>query len=160
MPKNDINEGAYAGTWRAPRQEQGSGRFSFEGSIGVEAAGADDLIDQVKAGLAIDAFTRLQAALGVTASELATVIGLPSRTLARRKKQGRLSPEESEHLVRIARLYEMAVDVMGHAEEARRWMKTARPALGNRTPLERADTELGAREVEDLLGRIAYGVFY
>lgn len=157
---NDNKEEAYAGVWRTSAREELSMRYAFEGSIGVETTGADELIDRVKAGLKISAFNRLQAALGVTAAELAAVIGLPPRTLARRKKQGRLSPEESERLVRVARLYEMATDVLGDAEEAGRWMKTTRPAFGNRTPLERADTELGAREVEDLLGRIAHGVFY
>ena len=160
MAADATKEKTSAGPWRPVPAQERPLRHAFEASLGVEWAGTEELIDQIKSGLEVDTFGRLQTALGITAAELAAVIGLPPRTLARRKKQGRLSPEESERLVRVARLFEMAADVLGSGEEARRWMKAPRPALGDRTPLERADTELGAREVEDLLGRIAHGVFY
>lgn len=150
-----------AGTWRASEgDERTSSPCVPGGSLGLCVGDVEALIAQVKAGLDVEAFDRLRAALGLSADDLGAVISLSPRTLARRKKQGRLSPEESERLVRLARLFELTTDVLGEAAEAARWMKTKRPALGHRTPLERADTELGAREVEDLLGRIAHGVFY
>ena len=44
-------------------------------------------------------------------------------------------------------------------ESAAEWLKTPNLSLGDKTPLEYADTEVGAREVENLLGRIDYGVY-
>jgi putative toxin-antitoxin system antitoxin component (TIGR02293 family) len=160
MVKNSVNEPVAPGTWRPASARTRSRRFDFAKSIGIQARETDDLIEQLRAGLQMEAFHGLQSALHLSAGELAGVIGLPPRTLARRKKQGRLSPEESERLVRVARLLEVAAEVLGNIDDASRWMKERRPALGGRTPLERAETEVGAREVEDLLGRVAHGVIY
>jgi len=51
------------------------------------------------------------------------------------------------------------LDVLEDAELARQWFKMPAKALGGKTPLQYADTEPGVQEVEDLLGRIVYGVF-
>jgi len=64
-----------------------------------------------------------------------------------------------ERVLRIAKLYEKALDVLEDAELARQWFKMPAEALGGKTPLQHADTEPGVQEVEDLLGRIEYGVF-
>ena len=66
---------------------------------------------------------------------------------------------ESERIYRIAKIYDRAVEVFGDEEMGRRWLKEPAWALGDRTPLEFAETELGAQEVDDLLGRIEHGVF-
>jgi putative toxin-antitoxin system antitoxin component (TIGR02293 family) len=66
---------------------------------------------------------------------------------------------ESDRLARIARLYAMAEDVLGTPEEAQRWMRTQNRALDGVRPLDAIETEIGAREVEDLLGRIRQGIF-
>lgn len=118
-----------------------------------------ELIQLVKNGLRFDVFTRLQELLGVTELELASVLRIPSSTLARRKKRGVLATDESERLLRLARLYELAVETFGDPDEANRWLTTPRSALDDETPLRRSETEPGARQVEALLGRIAYGVF-
>lgn len=73
--------------------------------------------------------------------------------------EGRLQTDESERLFRIAALYDRAIEVLGDPERARAWFKEPKKALGMKTPLQYADTEPGAREVENLLGRLEYGVF-
>ena len=78
--------------------------------------------------------------------------------MARRKRSESLSCEESERLYRIAFLVERAVQVLGSLENAQRWLDTSKRALGGVTPLVLAKIEPGAREVEDLLGRIEYGI--
>ncbi len=78
--------------------------------------------------------------------------------LARRKRSERLSNAESERLYRIAFLIARAVQVLGSLEGAQHWLDTGKRALGGATPLAFAKTEPGAREVEDLLGRIEYGI--
>ena len=88
-----------------------------------------------------------------------TILRLPERTLARRKTERRLRPDESDRLMRIGRIATLAEVTLGTREKAASWLKRNNRALANHTPLERLDTDLGAREVEDLLLRIAAGVY-
>jgi len=78
----------------------------------------------------------------------------------RRKSEGRLKPDESDRLVRASRLFDKAVDLFeGDAPAATQWFKTSQPALAGQAPIQFARTEVGAREVEDLIGRLEHGVF-
>ena len=61
--------------------------------------------------------------------------------------------------MRISNLYDRAIEVLGDQERAEAWLKKPNKALGMKTPLQYAETESGAREVENLLGRLEYGVF-
>jgi putative toxin-antitoxin system antitoxin component (TIGR02293 family) len=117
------------------------------------------LIAELHAGLPATEFEALQRRMDLTAKELTEVTRIAQRTITRRKKEGRLSTDESERLLRIGLLFERARDVLESDESARRWMRTPNRALGGKTPLQYADTEPGAREVEDVLGRIEHGVF-
>lgn len=129
-------------------------------TLGLRATTTDDLIDRLKRGLSMEAFDRLRDQLDVKAEALAELAGVSVRTLARRRRDAEpLTPETSERLLRLARLYEIAAETLGSEDEARRWLKEPNVALGGRTPLDYADTEPGAREVEDLLGRLSHGVF-
>jgi len=49
--------------------------------------------------------------------------------------------------------------MIGDQEKAIAWLGTPNRALGGERPLELLDTDLGTRMVEDILGRIAYGVY-
>lgn len=144
---------------RTPTSPKNRSRRVFE-SIRLEAGSLDELIRLLKEeGLPTESFDRLRKELGVPASRLAAVIGVADRTLRRRREAGRLKPDESERLLRLARLFERAREVLGTPERAQSWMKESLPVLGGRSPLDYADTEPGAREVERVLGRIAHGVF-
>lgn len=102
----------------------------------------------------------LQQALSLTLRELADLVGIQSRTLSRRRGTGRLSANESDRLLRAARLFDRATKLFGGSEEkARQWLRQENRALGGRTPLDLARTEVGAREVETLIGRLEHGVF-
>lgn len=89
-------------------------------------------------------------------------MGTSTRTLARRRKVGRLDSEESDRLYRVARVFERAVSVFGGdrlaVEEARQWFHTPLWALGDETPLLYLQTETGAIEVDALLDRMDFGV--
>ena len=95
-------------------------------------------------------------AIRIPAERLASLIQIPTRTLARRKV---FKVDESERILRLGRLYQRTLEVLGTPEEARRWLLRPQKALGNIAPLDFADTEPGAREVEALLGRLEHGVF-
>jgi len=104
---------------------------------------------------AVDALTRT---LRVTQSELALSLGIPDRTLARRKKEGMLNSEESAKLVRLARTIERAEEVFEDLDAALNWLKSPNAALAGTTPLSLLDTDIGAESVMDTLGRIEHGV--
>ena len=113
----------------------------------------------LKKGYPISIFERLKERMHLPEKELANVVNISHRTLARRKKDGRLQTDESERILRIERLFDRAVEVLGNDVSAIDWFQKPNVALGNVPPLQFADTEPGAREVEDLLGRLENGVF-
>ncbi|MGC9451878.1 MAG: type II RES/Xre toxin-antitoxin system antitoxin [Oceanipulchritudo sp.] len=126
---------------------------------GKSLMGAGETVDRIRAGLPMVEFEGLLELLGLGAEDLAGHLGMSRSTLVRRRKAGRLDMQESDRLLRYARLYGRAETVLGGAGAARDWLKRPARALGYVTPLAFAETEAGAREVEDLLGRIEYGVF-
>lgn len=117
------------------------------------------LIQQIKEGLPIQELDKLQAGLGVPSERLFSMLGISKATLNRRRRSGRLEQNESDRLVRYARLLGKATEVLESVENARTWLSAPQFALGGAVPLEFAETEVGAREVEDLLNRIEYGVY-
>ncbi len=87
------------------------------------------------------------------------IVQIPKRTLNRRRYDGRLRTDESERVLRIARVFDMALYVFEDEIEAETWLKSPARGLGYKIPLEYSDTEIGAHEVINLLGRIEHGVF-
>lgn len=132
----------------------------FGRSIGVQAGKVEDLIVTLKKGLPISSLNKLCKHMGVSESRLATTVNIAQRTLTRRKSEGRFRPDESERVLRLARLFERAVEVMGSEQNAQKWFQSPVKGLGGKTPLEFADTEPGAQAVEAILDRIEDGVFY
>lgn len=118
-----------------------------------------ELIAAIEAGLPARDMEMLQEALGVGVETLAALLGISKATLHRRKGTAKLGRAESERIVRYARLMGIATGVLESAEDASEWLKRPQHGLGGAIPLEYAQTELGAREVEDLLGRIEHGVY-
>ena len=118
------------------------------------------MAQRVEAGLPVGAVVQFGKQAGFTTEELARVIQIPPRTYARRvASKARLRVAEGERAIRLMRLFEQAKRVFGTDENTRGWFQGRIPALGGRTPLEFAQTEPGAREVENIIGRIEHGVF-
>ena len=114
----------------------------------------------VRSGLPFIALENLIQAVGAPQREIADIVGMPATTLGRRRRSGRLTPTESDHVVRVARLAVLARELMaGDANAARDWLTTPLRLLGNETPLRHASTEAGGREVEQLIGQLGHGVF-
>lgn len=129
-------------------------------SLGLSANRTDELIQEVRKGLSFETFESLSSESGISIPELASIIEIPERTLARRKAAGRLARDESERLLRISSIFEKAVELFnGDVPEAVAWLRRPRRALADHTPLAYSGTELGAREVENLIGQLEYGVF-
>jgi putative toxin-antitoxin system antitoxin component (TIGR02293 family) len=130
------------------------------GSLGLGSGSKVELLRHIEQGFPFEALLRLEENSGLPVATLAAVMGIPERTLARRKAAGNFEPNESERLLRIATLFEQCVELFeGDVTAAVRWLTSGKKALNDEAPLKYARTELGAREVEDLIGRVEHGVF-
>lgn len=118
------------------------------------------VITRIKKGLPTASFEKLRTEFGVTAAELAAILNINMRTLARRKQSGRLGVDESERVYRLARLFQIGLNLFQNAELTRRWFAAPKAVFGDLSPLNYADTEPGAQEVEKQLRRLQHGVFY
>lgn len=125
----------------------------------VKQRSAMDWIGVVRQGLSAAAIDAMAKTIRVTQSELATALCIPERTLARRKKEGRLNSDESAKLVRLARVVGRALETFEDLDAALDWLKSPNAALSGAIPLSLLDTDIGAQGVTDTLGRIAHGVF-
>lgn len=117
------------------------------------------LVERLRIGLPMMEFRLLQDLLRIPEEELGRYLGISPATLHRRKKSSRLQTPESERIVRFARLFGLCMEVFETKEATREWLKTENPGTAGEAPLSYADTEFGAREVENLLGRLDHGVF-
>ena len=127
--------------------------------LGLRSRAPLKVAEQVRAGLAYRSFERFRQHAAVGAAELAELVSIPARTLARRRSAGKLEPDESDRLVRLARVFAQALSLFeGDASGARRWLGTPLPVLGGEAPLRAATTDPGAREVESLIGRLEHGI--
>ncbi len=128
--------------------------------LGRSTAKSGALAELVRDGLPVKALFLLAERLDLRQSEIAEKIGIPLRTLTRRlASHSRLTAAESDRTVRLAQVYATAVETLGDGAKAAAWLKTPNRALRGGRPLDQLDTDPGVREVEDLLGRIAYGVY-
>ncbi len=136
----------------------------------VEALGGHATLEQrvespaqlsahIRAGLPYASLESVMANFDLRREEVTSALHLPARTLARRKQDQRLSPDESDRLVRFVWLAAQAVQVLGSKEKASLWLRRENRALGGHPPIELLDTDVGARQVEAVLGRIEHGVY-
>ena len=115
--------------------------------------------DALREGLPFGALEAFAHALGCTKESFTGVIGIAPRTLARRKAQRILNAVESDRLYRLARVTQMAVHTLRSLEKAKHWLDRPNRGLSGETPLSLLDTDIGARQVETILGRIYHGIF-
>ena len=129
-------------------------------SIKVKTNNLNEMISMIKKGLPAETVVTLSTSLDMSIKATAELTNIAESTLARRRREkGKLRASESDRVVRIARLRDRAVVVLEEEQRANRWFKTPLKALHGCTPLEYAESELGAQEVMNLLGRLEHGVF-
>ena len=129
------------------------------GVLRVAPRSSLDWVKMIRKGTPAAAVESLTRMVGVSQSELAATLGIPARTLARRKREGMLTSEESAKLVRLARVVGRAHEVFEDLDAALNWLKSPNAALSGAAPLTLLDTDIGAESVLDTLGRIEHGVF-
>jgi len=127
--------------------------------LGLRTYELQKLLDHVRKGLPYSAFVRFQRNTNLSMKALSELTQISSRTLTRRREAGKLDPVESDRLLRASRVFGRALELFeGDDESARDWLTSEQPALGGLVPLELAESEVGAKEVENLIGRLEYGI--
>lgn len=125
--------------------------------IGRPITTSRDLIDAVRNGLPVRAIEHLIESGRMTLAEVDLAV-LPRKTLSHRRKIGTLTTEQSDRLIRTARVIAEAEETFGSQEKAGKWLRRPTTALGGEKPIALLDTSEGASQVEALLGRIAHGI--
>ena len=136
------------------------GDLAYVVLLGLDTFDHAALLELVEQGFAWKTLQRFVRNSGLTVEQVSEMANIPKRTMARRKIAGRLASDESDRLLRAARIYSRALELYdGDAEAAAFFITHKNPALGGVTPLQFARTELGAIEVDHLIGRIEHGIF-
>jgi putative toxin-antitoxin system antitoxin component (TIGR02293 family) len=116
-------------------------------------------LETVEAGVPLATIARFVTASGMQLKDLYEVV-IPARTLKHRKaRREPLTSDESDKLVRLIRVYDQAVRVLGEKKKALYWLSEPKKRFENRTPIQMLRTDLGGRMVEEMLGQIYYGMF-
>ncbi|MES2913798.1 MAG: antitoxin Xre/MbcA/ParS toxin-binding domain-containing protein [Pseudomonadota bacterium] len=104
------------------------------------------------------AWVRSLESQGLTRDDIRRII--PDRTLDRRIAKGEmLKIEEADGLARLLRVVKAARDLFENDENADMFLRSPNPALGERIPIHMAQTDIGAREVETIIGRLSHGIY-
>ena len=136
------------------------GANSYVVLLGLDTFDSPRLLQSVERGFPYVTFDHLVANTSLDPGETLILVGIPSRTLTRRRSEGRFHQDESDRLLRASRIFAHALQLFeGDREAAKEWLSRPQKALGELTPLSIARTEVGALEVERLIGRLEHGVF-
>lgn len=139
--------------------EEVAHRLGGVGALGREVQGELDLVRLVREGLPPKALETVVEGEILSRGEAERLV-IPRRTLSHRKRRGEsLTTTESDRLLRVVRVAALAEETFQSEEKAHGWLRDANRALGGERPLDLLETEGGARLVEQILGRIAHGVF-
>lgn len=133
------------------------GELGGHAAVGRLVQSDADMSAAIRDGFPHSAVEGLLESSGLSLQEIASALDLSLRSLQRRKSEGRLAGYESDRLYRLARLVALADYFLGDHQLAIAWLKRPNYVLGGVAPLSIVDTELGARQVENVLGRIGYG---
>ena len=114
---------------------------------------------EIERGLPLSVLEEFSAYSGIPVKDLLTAV-IPPRTLKhRRERKQPLSPEESDRLARVARMYELAVNVYGDREDGKEFLLRPKRRFDERTPIEIMRTERGGAAVQEMLIQLAEGIF-
>ncbi len=128
--------------------------------LGFRNVGTLKMHQKVARGFPFSALEQLRKHLGLSMLEVAELVSIKPRTLSRRREAKRLTPEESDRVLRLSRLFGKAISLFdGDMPATRKWFTSPVTALAGAAPREFATTDVGAREVESLIGRLEHGIF-
>lgn len=141
----------------APAQPStvGPGPHGYVSLLGLMTYDLPELLRSIEGGLAFRVFDHFVDATGLAPERAAEFADISRRTLATRREEGRFSRDESDRLVRAARIFGGALQLFkGACGTASAWLESGQPTLGGSVPIDLARTDLGAREVERALAQL------
>ncbi len=118
-----------------------------------------DFINRIREGISKAALDHLSAIIGLSGAEMAGIVHTSDRTLRRYSPDQKLTADQSERIVELAKLYARGAGVFDSLELFKIWMSTPIDALGAKKPKEFLDTSMGIDLLMDELGRIEHGIF-
>jgi len=137
-----------------------SAKTRIGNALGLKSMETPLLMQIVQTGLSWNAVRKFLDITGLSQQDLAKYLDIPERTFARRREAGTFDRRESEQVLRLAEISQAALDLFdGDTVATRTWLTSPVRGLGNARPIDFAQSEFGAREVRDLIGRLGDGVF-
>ena len=118
-----------------------------------------EIIDFIREGLPKQAILSVLQNTSISRTQLSWILHISARQLNRYADEDRLSPEQSNFLYELSRLYIRATDILGDRTTADNWLHRANIALNDKPPIEMLDTVEGFRLVDDVLSQIEYGFY-
>jgi putative toxin-antitoxin system antitoxin component (TIGR02293 family) len=131
-----------------------AGSHGYVGLLGLLTVELPDLLRSVEGGLPYAVFDAFSERTGLTADQIAVFADVSRGALAERRREGRFTRDESDRLVRAARVFARVMTLFGEPGTAAAWLVSGQPGLGGSVPLELSRTELGAREVEAAVAKL------
>jgi putative toxin-antitoxin system antitoxin component (TIGR02293 family) len=152
-------------TKREASREQGLVRKElgnlFYYNIGMLSPQKTNIVLETRNGFSVVVVDKMSKHLGIPQKDFLPIIGLSAATFSRRRKEeGRLKADESDNVYRVASVFKEVLGLFeGDEAAARSWIRSPAKALGNITPLSLLDSQAGADQVRDLIGRLDSGVY-
>ncbi len=129
-------------------------------ALGLSSLEDVSLMKAAHRGLSWAAVRRFLECTGLSRQGIAQYLGISERTFARRQEAGIFGSRESEQLLRLAEIYQAALDLFdGDVNSTLAWLTSPVRGLGKEHPIDMTRSEFGAREVRDMIGRLREGVF-
>jgi putative toxin-antitoxin system antitoxin component (TIGR02293 family) len=131
------------------------GSHGYVALLGLRTFELPDLLRSIEGGLAFRTFEQFVQHSGLSDERAAEFADITRRTLATRRDEGRFTRDESDRLVRAARIFAAALRLFGGDQAtATAWLMSGQPALGGSAPIDLGRTDLGAREVERVIAQL------
>ncbi len=119
----------------------------------------NDFINIIRNGVSRQVMDHLMDVADISLTEMAAIIHTSDRTLRRYTPNQKLSQEQSERMIEMAKLYSRGEEVLGSLNDFKEWMDSKLLTFGNKKPKEFLDTSIGINMIMDELGRIQHGIF-
>jgi len=151
IKKLNISHSEAKAVWLFLFNDEPTGNCKFNDAL--------DIISCLRDGLPKSGIDNFLHKTSISRNQLSHILHISTRQLNRYDPHDCLSPEQSNFLYELARIYNRATDILGDQATAEHWLNRGQIALGNKTPLEILDTTEGMRLVDDLLFQIEYGFY-
>jgi len=128
--------------------------------VGMPINSDFDVITLSNEGITKRSVESLVSYLGISKKAFAeNILDTSVKTIERKKDTDKLGKQASSMVIEIAKVMEHALDVFEDEEKVKGWLNSPIWALRYQKPIDLMDTSTGLKMVDNILGRIEYGVY-